>query len=168
MADDTRSEGEIFADFLNGQLAAKANPLAGILAGEFPADSTAVQPSAGGDPAADFAAFLNGQLNGGAPDPGPIDREAKLAELADRYRFYPSDVELLDGIPDDQLEAKAARLSELIGPDGQRRPRPDHAQGRSAETASRMHFRRQGLEGFREALRDAVMRSDGQGAWSEI
>jgi hypothetical protein len=129
------------------------------------------------DPATAFAEFLNRRLNGG-PDPDDIgdpespayDREKAIAEAIERHeldRYAKEAVELLRGVREGaNINNAAARIAELFE-NAPRTPKPDPSQGRASDWfTSQKHTR--GLEGFRDALRDAVIRSDGEGAWREI
>jgi hypothetical protein len=141
------------------------------------------------DPAADFEEFLNGQLTSkGARravmrDPAyadqqqspddPIDHsavvdtsspEAAVKSAARKYGLTGSDAELLEGRPAGEVQELAAWIASRLDPNRPRRPQPTPAQGINQVPASRGA----GLGGQKQAVNDAVGRSDGRGAWREI
>jgi hypothetical protein len=126
------------------------------------------------DPWDSFADFLNNRLNGG-PDPADIgdpespgyDREAAIEAAIERHELdrYPAEVvEMLRGVREGtDINRAAARIAELYE-NAPRKPRPDRSQGRNCPDSPGDSGGRQALD---NAIRDAVLRSDGSGAWQE-
>lgn len=83
----------------------------------------------------DLVRIIQAELEGKQAEPLPSggefssQREEVLAALAQQHGFHADDLDLLDGIADEDLPAAAARLANRLA-DAPRRPRPDTAQSR--------------------------------------
>jgi hypothetical protein len=164
MSDDQAARD--FAAFLAGHLGGT-----GASAGTSPAQASPTADNAGeeNDPAADFAAFISRQLYGepdttSDPSSADFDRDATIAAAIARHNLGNQEaIELLNQAPDEKIETAAARLAAIYA-DAPRRPRPDMAQGKPPA----YNYGRDPLEGLGDAIRAAVGRADGRGAYRDI
>jgi hypothetical protein len=174
---------QAFADFMNQQLYGRARDPQPIPERENESDQVSDK-----SPAEEFGEFLDNQLAtktnrvilrdpayAQTDDPNDpvhheveIDKsspEAAVKSARQKYGLSADFEKFLADVPVDKIEEFAARLAEKLPPDRPRTPRPDPAQGRTPQFQGGARSFEDGLS---DAIRGAVMRADGQGAWREI